>query len=279
MMKLDYEVAGIRLRFESEYLLKQSGFAPLFLSEFDEPECAVSVGLADVMDTAGDILYKTETNLAVRRDGEVHLFSKNTEKDEYIFDISGSGGRRKGLLSSAFFDPCADVYFLWRYIDLSGILTGLGRLPLHCSFVAYGDEALLFCGPSGIGKSTQADLWKVHAGAEILNGDRAAVYREGETLLAASLPVAGTSGICVNKTLPVKAFVILSQSGVNTCARLYPLSAFSALMSNAAFEKYSREQLDRVSGMCSRLAEEAPVFSLACTPDERAVTALLKALG
>ena len=77
-MKLDYEVAGIRLRFESEYLLKQSGFAPLFLSEFDEPECAVSVGLADVMDTAGDILYKTETNLAVRRDGEVHLFSKNT---------------------------------------------------------------------------------------------------------------------------------------------------------------------------------------------------------
>ena len=48
-----------------------------------------------------------------------------------------------------------------------------GGLVLHCSFLDAGGSALLFSGPSGIGKTTQAQLWVREKGARIINGDRA----------------------------------------------------------------------------------------------------------
>ena len=37
----------------------------------------------------------------------------------------------------------------------------------------YKGKAIAFSGPSGVGKSTQAEIWKQCFQADILNGDRA----------------------------------------------------------------------------------------------------------
>lgn len=279
-MKLDYEAAGIRLRFESGYQLKQSGFAPLFVCSRGEPDFVISVSLAPAIDTSGKVIYETDTSLCVERDGETRLLSKDLSCGEYYFDVGVAGKVRSGILRADHAEPCADAYFLWRVTDLSGILTSRGRLPLHCSAVDVGGRALLFCGPSGIGKSTQAGLWRSLEGAEIINGDRAALYFDecGDRPLAASLPVAGTSGICVNRTLPIAAAVILGQAKENACRRLGPIEAFAGLMNNSAFEKDSREQLDAVSALCAKAAGKVPVFRLDCTPDAGAIAALKQEL-
>lgn len=279
-MKLDYEVAGIRLRFESGYQLKQSGFAPLFVCSRGEPDCVISISPAPDIDTSGKVVYETDTGLCVERDGGTRLLSKDLSCGEYYFDVGVTGKARTGILRADHAEPCADAYFLWRVTDLSGILTERGRLPLHCSAVDIGGRAVLFCGPSGIGKSTQAELWRSLEGAEIINGDRAALYFDGsdDRPLAASLPVAGTSGICVNRTLPLAAAVILGQAKENVCRRLGPIEAFAGLMNNSAFEKGSRAQLDAVSALCAKAAGKIPVLRLDCTPDEGAVRALKEAL-
>ena len=44
-------------------------------------------------------------------------------------------------------------------------------IHLHSSYIIYHDKAILFTGPSGIGKTTQAELWRDYQGAEIINGD------------------------------------------------------------------------------------------------------------
>ena len=57
--------------------------------------------------------------------------------------------------------------------DMFDILAGYGQLVLHSSYVlTQSGAAVLFSGPSGIGKSTQAALWQQYAGADVINGDR-----------------------------------------------------------------------------------------------------------
>ena len=49
---------------------------------------------------------------------------------------------------------------------------------LHGAFVDYGERGLVFTGPSGIGKTTQAELWQQYAGARIVNGDKVHVSQK-----------------------------------------------------------------------------------------------------
>ena len=45
-------------------------------------------------------------------------------------------------------------------------------MVLHCSVLKVKSGVILFSGPSGIGKSTQAGLWTKYRKARVINGDR-----------------------------------------------------------------------------------------------------------
>lgn len=45
-------------------------------------------------------------------------------------------------------------------------------VPMHASLVEKDGEGVLFLGPSGMGKSTQARLWKSALDADFISGDR-----------------------------------------------------------------------------------------------------------
>lgn len=89
-----------------------------------------------------------------------------------------------------------------------------------------------FCGRSGIGKSTQANLWKEYENALILNGDRCAVGFVDGAANAFGLPFCGTSGICLNFSLPIAAIISLGQAPENRITRLSGVRALRAIMSN-----------------------------------------------
>ena len=58
------------------------------------------------------------------------------------------------------------------------------------SFIRWQGRGILFSAPSGTGKSTQANLWVQHQGAEVINGDRAALRQVGGRWQAFGLPYA-----------------------------------------------------------------------------------------
>lgn len=65
---------------------------------------------------------------------------------------------------------------LLEAVDLFDILAERGMLVLHSSYVLRKEgDAILFSGASGIGKSTQAELWREFASARVINGDRALI--------------------------------------------------------------------------------------------------------
>ena len=87
---------------------------------------------------------------------------------------------------------------IFNRIGLETLLLQHHGLLLHASLIKYNNICLAFAGPSGIGKSTQADIWQQRFAAEIINGDRAAIRKEEDRWIAYGSPYAGTSGIYKN---------------------------------------------------------------------------------
>lgn len=153
-----------------------------------------------------------------------------------------------------------------------------GGFTFHCSYIDYHGKAILFTAPSGTGKSTQAELWREMRNAEIINGDRAAVCVKDNCLVAAGIPFSGSSSYCLNRTLPLAAIVYLSQAPRTSIRKLRGIEAFSRIWEGVSVNAWIKEDVERVADVVQKAATEIPVYHLACTPDESAVSALEAAL-
>lgn len=148
----------------------------------------------------------------------------------------------------------------------------------HCSYIARDGEAILFTAPSETGKSTQAELWKDLRGAEIINGDRAAIRLADGQLLAEGIPFAGSSEYCKNRSLPIRAIVYLGQAPKTTIRKMRGYEAFSKIWEGVSVNTWDKEDMEIVSAVVQKVAAEIPVYHMPCTPDESAVIALEEAL-
>ncbi len=150
---------------------------------------------------------------------------------------------------------------------------------LHSSFLAYKGKAILFTAPSGTGKSTQAELWRVHRpGAEIVNGDRSVLSCDGGQPYAHGIPLCGTSGITKNRSMPVRAIIVLRQGPENRIRRLGAREAFTMLFSECSVALWSREDTGTVTDLLIGIISSVPVYLYACRPDASAVDDLEAAL-
>ena len=156
-------------------------------------------------------------------------------------------------------------------LDVPSMLLEKGKGILHCSFIEYDGEAILFTGIKQIGKSTQAALWAKYRNAETINGDRAGIVIDNEKIYACGVPFCGTSGICKNKKLPLKAIICLSKGTENTIEHLSAINSFSALLGNFTYNLWDFAQVDSITALVTSVAEKIPVFSYCCRKDESAV--------
>ena len=145
---------------------------------------------------------------------------------------------------------------------------------LHASYIDYRGQAILFAAPSQTGKSTQAALWQSHAAAEIINGDRVLLRRVDGRWHAFGYPCCGSSGICLNRTLPLAAVVLLSQSPADRVEELSPGNRVRALVSGMQLYPWLTDETDAAFSLAERLCDEIPVIRLACTPTADAVAEL-----
>ena len=164
---------------------------------------------------------------------------------------------------------------IFNRIGLENLLLQHHGLLLHASLI---DHGIAFSGPSGIGKSTQAALWAQYAGAEILNGDRAAIRKTGDGWFAYGSPYAGTSGIYRRGCAKLRAIVVLGQSEENSLRKLSATEAFAKIYPEMSVHRWDREFAKNAADLCIRMLEETPVYLLECRPDETAVQLLRKGL-
>lgn len=157
--------------------------------------------------------------------------------------------------------------------SLFDILADAGMLVLHSSYIVTRQgQGILFSGPSGIGKSTQAALWQRYAGAEIVNGDRALARPDTGTV--SGVFYAGTSGISRNVTAPLQAVILLEQGSENRITALRPQEAFARLLSQCAYYQRDAASAARMTELAAQLVTNVPVRQLTCRADGDAVRTL-----
>lgn len=152
-------------------------------------------------------------------------------------------------------------------------------MVLHCAYVEYKGEAVLFSAPSETGKTTQANLWEKYRGSRTVNGDRALLGKVDGRWTARGWPVCGTSEVCFNEDVPIRAVVMLSQAEENHAEKLSPGRAFPLLYSQITVNKWNREDHIYIMDLMEDFLGNVPVFHLGCTISREAVECLEKVLA
>ncbi len=140
-------------------------------------------------------------------------------------------------------------------------------LILHSSLVSYKGRGILFSGPSGIGKSTQADLWEKTFGAKILNGDRAVIRLTQDGFRAGGSPWCGSSGIYCRESLPIEGIVLLRQGRENRIFPADPKIAFREIYSQCIVHDWDIDFVNHICDIVGELVRQVPVYILSCLPD------------
>lgn len=191
--------------------------------------------------------------------------------------------RRRGNRIRVYFDAARvaspDARMILEAAGLADIMIELGCTVLHSSYVLHRGQGLIFCGPSGAGKSTQAELWRRHAGAEVINGDRTLMRPTDRGVDACGVIYCGTSGICYDRTAPVRAIMLISHGGEELAAPAAPRTAFRALLSQMTYNIGDPEAVAKATAICADIVSRVPVLSLSCRPDAAAVEYLQNYLG
>lgn len=210
-------------------------------------------------------------------------FEVYTDEDGYLRVFRKNGApaavsRRRGPGAEIQYLPgerqCRSVRSCFAMLPLEELLLDRGRMILHAACVETSMGGVLFSGPSGIGKSTQAELWNRLRCAPILNGDRVILHQEDGRWMASGSPYAGSSRYFVNRSIPAAAIVMLEQGTENRLRPLTPPETFRLIYPQLLINTWNTGFVERVCDLCQELIQSVPCVLFSCTPDENAVQAL-----
>ncbi len=142
----------------------------------------------------------------------------------------------------------------------------------HAAAVSFKDNAYLFLGKSGTGKSTHARLWQqAIEGVELVNDDNPVVriMDDGRVRVFGS-PWSGKTPCYRHVSYPLRGVVLLSQAPYNRIERLQGLQAYAALVPSISGKRWDAMIADGLHETENALASSIPVWHLECLPDEAA---------
>lgn len=209
-------------------------------------------------------------------DSRGHYFYDGVKERNYAHTLE----ENNSLTICALFDslPWAKkIHQLYEEMALPHVLLQKGRMILHASYIEYEGKGIIFTAPSGTGKSTQADLWQLHRGARILNGDRAVIGLRDKTPYVFGFPMSGSSPYCENRNLPLCCIVSLLQGPENRIRKLKGKEALRVIINGTyADPKHRNDLIQNINTAVELL--HTPVFELSCRPDLGAVEVLEEAI-
>lgn len=228
--------------------------------------------------THGEKLREEALYDIYRVNGEiVYLYHWSYLRNAYAVWPERIAAHRSDVCS---FDPAIkrwyplDFDWFFGVCGLHKVFLRENRPILHASYIDIGGEALLFTAPSETGKSTQANLWCEHAGAELINGDRVLLGEKNGRWHAYGYPNCGSSEVCINRTLPVRAIVVLRQGQENRVERLSAAGKIRSLVAGMVLYAWDSGEIQQGLDVAGKICESVEIFSLVCRPDADAVAVL-----
>lgn len=280
-MKQNYAICGKRISIESPLPLTEHENFSIFAVDGENADIKITYHVGEGLPETPVNFKKTPVGALVSWDGD-NIFRHNpmgtAEGALSCYKITDTS-QSKVYFTNQSYSVMSDFRYMWNSVSLGQLFLPFKILLFHASYISIDGGAVLFSAQCGVGKSTQAELWRKYIGAEVINGDKAGVSVEENGVFAHGLPFCGTSGICKNKSLPLKAIVLLSQAPENKINRVTGIQAIQSLLGNIYLDFVAPGETQQCVDTLIDLLSKVPVYHLQCTPDQRAVECLAKELG
>lgn len=276
-------IADIVIALETPFIPEMAERMAPFVSD-GEAELLVRVEeAAQLPSCVGPVIYQ-QWNFNVVRDENGRFCRRYYPNEDRVDCYALSRLAEDGKAVEVYYAPgernrMRSLTNLLYHIQLENLLLQRDRMILHASCVETALGGLLFSGPSGIGKSTQAELWCRFEGARLLNGDRPILGRRSGVWRAYGSPYAGSSKCYRNESTPVRALILLEQGPDCTIRRASCAEAVRRLLEQITLNQWDPAFVSRVCALLDALLAEIPVYVLRCTPDRRAVDLLRQTLA
>lgn len=278
-MERYYDIAGIRYRISapSDELSPDEGALAPFRTEPGQWDHWAEFLVTDRFSPPAGELVFSDADRVIYMDGEKQIHYEGTDKtrlDMAFARILRCGNRSTVQVRRRNLPVQITSKLIQSSLEAEHHIVSRKGILLHSSFIAYGGKAILFTAPSGVGKSTQADLWCRFRNAELMNGDRTAVMLRDSSVRACGVPFCGSSRVYKNADLPVAAIVYLGQAPRTTIEPLTGAAAFRKMWEGCCVNLWNREDVSDCFQTVSQLIQSVPIYHLRCTPDEQAVLVL-----
>ena len=139
-------------------------------------------------------------------------------------------------------------------------------------------EGIIISAASGTGKTTHARLWRDYKNALIINGDRAVCKHTDKGWIGYGTPWSGTSGEQINRSVHLKALVVLERSQENSAEVIYGMEAFGAVFPHILYPSWDRELTEKAMDLLEDFMNHIPIIRLRCRPDVESVDVLNRVL-
>ncbi|MCD7807963.1 MAG: hypothetical protein LUH02_01365 [Erysipelotrichaceae bacterium] len=282
-MSYYYEIAGIRILLDLPFSISIQESSKEFLKEGFIDDYDICFKYIEIDSIDDNISGHEESNHCYIEDDNGYRvyyrpepnkppyayveYQNNNLKMLYCYYIKGNEFRLNYSMS------------ICNMMSIETVLLNFQFLLLHSSFIRYKDMGILFSASSGVGKSTQADLWVKYENAEILNGDRAGLKKNYDQWCAYGLPYAGSSKIYRNESAPIKAIIMLEQAPINEIRKLSPREAMMLIYPQITIHTWDRRYVEKILPLIEDLVTTIPIYKLRCLPDKGAVETVKKCLG
>lgn len=265
-----YCLGGVTLRLTGDEPWQPSNICRPFRVEEGRFEHSIRVMVTDVLPQVPEFAAHHANEYRWREGSRCCLFQRYggsysalAVREGDTTEVRFSEGYRKTLSGRVILESAG----------LLDLLADFGMLILHSAYIVTQEgKGILFSGPSGTGKSTQAELWRQYAGAKVINGDRALV-RTGDGTVH-GIMYSGTSGICNNVSAPLQAVVLPVQAESNRLYAMRPQETFARLMNQCAYYPWAPDSASKMTELAARLINTVPVYGMECRKDESAVREL-----
>jgi len=235
-----------------------------------------------------DIKIKIENNSSVSLKNKKLIFKSEgfwriySWQNKIIFWDDFNEGRRfaifnKGLSQGIYFDNANGEKILNPLSYPVGALLILNKLSqgkgifLHASGIRDENNGYIFCGPSGIGKTTIAKFWQENKQGIVLNDDRVIVRKINNKFFAYGGPWYSKDNLFSNEKVEINKLFFLKQSRENFIRRLNSKEAFEKIVPQAYFAIWDKSAIDFSFQFLEDLCQKIPCFELGFKPTKEVI--------
>ena len=239
--------------------------------------CPEKIELPDLSDVHDESSWKvgntpdggTAAYIAAKKSGRVLTYIEN---DAEYKNISSAFVKMPNSGPENLTD--ADREYVRGATMFNSFLLSRGGTTLHGSCISYNGEGVVFCAPSGMGKSTHTALWKTAFGdkVEFVNDDKPAVSEKDGKLFISGTPWSGKHNISSNITVPLKAVVFLERGKENEIKSVSTAETVGFLNAQTFPPFYDKKLCMNNFDVIEKIINTVPTYRLFCNMDISAAT-------